>query len=108
MVSKYPNLLSPLKVGNVVLRNKLTALVSKPHFIQGPEPYPTEGLITHFANKAKNGAAMVTCQGFTGMTGYTGYVLNNFDIHNPPVWKYYLTCNLLGISVWINSPNEEF
>ena len=32
-----------------------------PHFLQGPEPFPTEALITHFAKKARNGAALVTC-----------------------------------------------
>jgi 2,4-dienoyl-CoA reductase-like NADH-dependent reductase (Old Yellow Enzyme family)/thioredoxin reductase len=31
--------------------------------IQGSETYPTEALITHYANKAKNGAALVTCGG---------------------------------------------
>ena len=63
MSIKYRNLLSPIKVGNVVFKNRLTASPSRPHFIQGPEPYPTEGTITHYANKAKNGAALVTCGG---------------------------------------------
>jgi 2,4-dienoyl-CoA reductase-like NADH-dependent reductase (Old Yellow Enzyme family)/NADPH-dependent 2,4-dienoyl-CoA reductase/sulfur reductase-like enzyme len=63
MSKKYQNLLSPVKVGNSVFRNRLTAAPSKPHFLQGPEPYPTEAVITHFANKAKNGAALVTCSG---------------------------------------------
>jgi len=63
-VSKiYQNLLSPIKVGNILFRNRLTASRSSPRFSQGSEPYPTEALITHFANKAKNGAAMVTCGG---------------------------------------------
>lgn len=61
--SKYTNLLSPLKIGKTVFKNRLTATPSKPHFLQGPEPYPTEAVITHFANKAKNGAALVTCSG---------------------------------------------
>ena len=63
MSSKYPNLLSPKKVGNIVFKNRLTASRSSPHFAQGSELYPTEPLITHYANKAKNGAAMVTCGG---------------------------------------------
>ena len=66
MPKKYKNLLSPIKVGNIVFRNRLTAAPSKPHFLQGPEPYPTEAVITHFAKKAKNGAALVTAQGVTG------------------------------------------
>ncbi|MFC2045135.1 FAD-dependent oxidoreductase [Chloroflexota bacterium] len=66
MPEKYINLLSPIKVGNTVFRNRLTASPSKPHFLQGPEPYPTEAVLAHFANKAKNGAAIVTCSGVSG------------------------------------------
>jgi 2,4-dienoyl-CoA reductase-like NADH-dependent reductase (Old Yellow Enzyme family)/thioredoxin reductase len=61
MSKKYQNLLSPIKLGNVVFRNRMIAAPSMPHFLQGPEPFPTEALITHFAKKAKNGAALVTC-----------------------------------------------
>ena len=63
MSEKYQNLLSPMRVGNIVFRNRLIASRSSPRFIQGSEPYPTEALITHYANKAKNGAALVTCAG---------------------------------------------
>jgi len=74
MPRKYQNLLSPIKVGNIVFRNRLTASRSSPRFSQGSEPYPTEALIAHYANKAKNGAAMVTCGG-VGMP----HVLPNTD-----------------------------
>ncbi len=63
MSKKYQNLLLPIKVGNIVFRNRLTASRSSPRFVQGSENYPTEALITHYANKARNGAAMVTCGG---------------------------------------------
>lgn len=63
MTLKYNHLLSPIKVGNVVLRNRLIATPSNPHFVQGPEKWPTEALITHYGNKAKAGAAIVTCKG---------------------------------------------
>lgn len=63
MSKKYPHLLSPIKVGNVVFKNRLTASRSSPRFVQGDEAYPTEATITSYANKAKNGAAMVTCSG---------------------------------------------
>jgi len=60
MAKNYPNVLSPIKVGNTVFRNRLICSASAPRFIQGPETYPTEALITHYANKAKSGAAVVT------------------------------------------------
>jgi 2,4-dienoyl-CoA reductase-like NADH-dependent reductase (Old Yellow Enzyme family)/thioredoxin reductase len=63
MSVKYPHLLSPLKVGNVVFKNRLIASPGCPYLSQGPEPYPSDGIITHYANKAKNGAALVICSG---------------------------------------------
>ena len=63
MSHTYSHLLSPVKINNVVLRNRLIATPSNPHFVQGPEKWPTEGLISHYANKAKAGAAVVTCKG---------------------------------------------
>lgn len=62
-MEKYPNLFSPVKIGNVILRNRLIATCGSPHFVQGQESWPTEGFITHYANKAKGGAAVVTCKG---------------------------------------------
>lgn len=61
MYKKYSNLLSPLKIGNTILRNRIIASPAMPHFIQGPEPYPSDAMIMNFANKAKGGAAVVTC-----------------------------------------------
>ncbi|MBP1736376.1 MAG: FAD-dependent oxidoreductase [Oscillospiraceae bacterium] len=63
MSLSYSSLLSPIKVNHVFLRNRLIATPSNPHFVQGPEKWPTEALITHYGNKAKAGAAIVTCKG---------------------------------------------
>jgi 2,4-dienoyl-CoA reductase-like NADH-dependent reductase (Old Yellow Enzyme family)/thioredoxin reductase len=63
MPGKYKNLLSPIKIGNTVFRNRLIVSRSSPHFSQGTERYPTEATITDYANKARNGAALVTCGG---------------------------------------------
>ncbi|MGI5936494.1 MAG: FAD-dependent oxidoreductase [Oscillospiraceae bacterium] len=60
MSLRYRHLLSPVRVNNLILRNRMVSTASTPHFLQGTEPYPTEKLITHFANRAKNGAAVVT------------------------------------------------
>lgn len=63
MSKKYQHLLSPLKIGRRVIKNRMTAGNFKKHFIQGPEEYPTENVITHFVNKARNGAAIVCFPG---------------------------------------------
>lgn len=62
MSLKYKELLSPLKINNVVLRNRLAATASNAHFIQGSESWPTDALISHYAQKAKAGAAYVCCK----------------------------------------------
>lgn len=63
MSNKYPHLLSPMKVGNVVLKNRLVAAPGFPYLTQGPESYPSDSVITHYANKAKSGAALIVCTG---------------------------------------------
>ncbi len=63
MRKKYPNLLSPFKVGNTVFRNRLFTAPTGLHALQGGELAPTQAIMTTFANKARGGAAMVTLQG---------------------------------------------
>lgn len=64
MSSKYSDLLSPIRIRNTVLRNRMLSTASTPHFLQGCEKYPGEKVITHFANRAKNGAAAVAVNHF--------------------------------------------
>jgi 2,4-dienoyl-CoA reductase-like NADH-dependent reductase (Old Yellow Enzyme family)/thioredoxin reductase len=60
--SRYSHLLSPLKIGNVVLKNRMYFTNAVPHYIQGPENFPAETSRTYAANLAKNGAATITCR----------------------------------------------
>ena len=66
-MSKYEHLLQPLQIGNVVLRNRIFTAPMGLHALQGGENHPTEAIIAHYANKARGGAAVVTCSG-TGAT----------------------------------------
>lgn len=60
MTHRYHNLLSPVTVGSSIMKNRFICSPGTPHFLQGVEPWPTEKIIAHFANAAKNGAAVVT------------------------------------------------
>lgn len=92
MSKYYPKLLSPLKVGGHVLKNRMEASNSLPHFLQGPEPYPADSVITHYANKAKSGAAIVTCMGINNFSRGSNLPMD-FDVaHFPDYDLYDPTC----------------
>jgi 2,4-dienoyl-CoA reductase-like NADH-dependent reductase (Old Yellow Enzyme family)/thioredoxin reductase len=57
--NRCPHLLSPLRIRNVILKNRILHTVSPPHALQGPENYPTDAYRNHYSNMAKN-AAIVT------------------------------------------------
>ena len=55
----FPELFSPLRVGNVVLKSRLCYPNASPHFLQGPETWPADEFRNFYANLAKNGAAYI-------------------------------------------------
>ena len=57
--NRCPHLLSPLRIRNVVLKNRIMHTVSTPNLIQGPENFPADAYRNHYSNMAKN-AAIVT------------------------------------------------
>ena len=69
MEVKYPHILSPIRVGGIVLKNRLVSGNSLPHFLQGPESFPAEPVINHVVTMAKNGAAVVTFADWTVQRG---------------------------------------
>ncbi len=68
-MKKYSHLLSPIIIGENVLKNRMFASKAFPHFLQGPETFPTETVIAYYANLARNGAAVVTVKGAEGPDG---------------------------------------
>lgn len=59
-MQRYDALLKPVRVGDILLKNRMMSSASTPHFLQGREPYPTEKIVAHFANRARSGAAAIT------------------------------------------------
>ncbi len=86
----YPHLYEPLRVTNkVVLKNRIIAAPSKPHFIQGPENFPATGLIKHYANKAKQGASLVICSGGVDPVYEPDIPCFHYDVYNTHA-QYYM------------------
>ncbi len=67
MKNAYPHLLSPIRAGKFILKNRMQSSNSLPHFSQGPERYPAEPTIAHFMGRARTGAAFITLGGFEDM-----------------------------------------
>ena len=82
----YPHLLSPIRVGNHILKNRMITPPSKPHFIQGPEHYPST-IIDHYAQRARNGAALITVDG-THLSPDCGPHMFAWDGTDPNVQHY--------------------
>ena len=72
-MKKYAHVLSPIQVGNLVLKSRFVSGNSLPHFLQGPEPYPAESVINHVVSCARNGAAIVTFADWTNMNQRTSF-----------------------------------
>ena len=59
MSRQFQHLLSPIQIGSHILKSRMIAPQALPHYLQGSEPYPSEAIIHHVSNIAKNGAAIV-------------------------------------------------
>ncbi len=97
MKSTYPNLLKPLVIRGKVIRNRMESANSLPHFLQGPEKHPADSVITHYANRAKSGAAIVTCMGINDFNEdkhcpmeMDGGHFPDFDLYKPQCQNYLL------------------
>ena len=78
MNHRYAHILTPVRVGNLVLKNRLINSKSIPEGLQCQDPagYMTEQTISFAANLARNGASIVTCSPgmfrvFQGRTFFT-------------------------------------
>ena len=94
MPKTYKNLLDPLCVQGVVLKNRLYGVKGLPHFMQGPESFPSETVIRYYAGLAKNGAAVVTVKALSEprdrrkLKGDSAH-MTSWDIGDPAVYNYF-------------------
>jgi thioredoxin reductase len=91
--NRYGNLLSPIKIRNVIVKNRMfNRAGSPPHNLQGPELYPAEVLREYYSNMAK-GAAIITPR-FSGNSGNRKDMRGDsahmaiFDTEDPGVMNY--------------------
>ncbi len=92
-MKKYSHVLSPVKVGKKVLKSRFVSANSLPHFLQGPESYPSEQVIHHMVSCARNGAAIVTFADWTNPGQRTSFNEDGkrfpmYDLTDPSVENY--------------------
>jgi len=91
MNQMYPNIFKPLKVGNVVFKNRIFTAPSMGHMIQNNAPtYPEPALIKNYLEKAKGGVAQVQCGGQQVNFPGRNPIHSNFDIENPTGWRNFI------------------
>lgn len=63
MSKKYPTALSPIRIGNVVLKNRIVSAPSTMHSMSNGELYPSQDALAFFEERARAGVGMVTVAG---------------------------------------------
>lgn len=91
---KYKNLLRPIRVGDLIIKNRLMYPNASPHFLQGPEDYPAEGYRAFVANLARNGAGIISVAEWDdpNQRNFPADLdmshMQSFDTRNPAVHNY--------------------
>ncbi len=67
----YPHMFSPIKIGNVVFKNRVWTAPAGAHLLYDRNPWPSEDAIAYYINKAAGGAAVIT------------YSAQNMDLYKP-------------------------
>ncbi len=62
-MKQFPHVFSPVRVGGVVLKNRIISAPSTIHSSSSGQPYPTEEGLRFFEQRAIAGAGLVTCAG---------------------------------------------
>ncbi len=57
MSAKYPVALSPIRIGNVVLKNRIVSAPSTMHSMSNGELYPSQDALAFFEERARAGLA---------------------------------------------------
>lgn len=68
---KYPHIFEPIKIGNVVFKNRIWSAPAGVHLLYGREEYPSDAALKYYAAKAAGGCAVIT------------YSAQNMDLEMP-------------------------
>ncbi len=99
--SRCPHLLSPLRIRNTVLKNRIIHTQSPNMTMQGPEIYPSETYRNHYLNMAKN-ASIVTMSTMFG--AYPKKYYTKADGLEDWVYEAVNSWQHIGMGLWKDIP----
>lgn len=79
----YRNVISPVRVGGHLLKNRIISAPSTIHTASAGQPYPTEKGIRFFEDRAKSGVGLVTCAGVSVGGAFDDGVHCSWNIFKP-------------------------
>lgn len=82
MNSPYRKLLSPIRIGGVLFKNRMFAAPSGLQALSDGSPWPTEEAIAHYEMRAASGAACVCCVGASVVPYDSKPGNTSWDIYN--------------------------
>ena len=89
---KYKHFLSPLKIGNVTIKNRISSPECALHMLQGPETFPADGYRTWIIQMAKSCGYMISSAWDNPMQRMVGAAdsrrMQSFDLTDPSVTNY--------------------
>lgn len=89
----YSHLLSPVTIGNVTLKNRISSPDASLHLLQGPETFPADGYRAWVIQMAKSCAYMVMSPWYNPTQRTIGMAdsvrMQNFDMEDPSVSNYF-------------------
>lgn len=127
MSERYKHISSPLKVRHMTLKSRFLYPCAQPHFLAGPELYPSESLTAFYEAIAKNGCALITVHDLSNdyQRSSPGFDICHFamwDFNDPGCQNYFthftnhlhyygsMVCTSMNVDMdvsWtVNDPNE--
>ena len=67
MSNRYSALTAPLRLRDKTLKSRLLYPVAQPHFLQANQTFPDDPVVSYYASRAKNGAAILLMQDLTNL-----------------------------------------
>ena len=94
MSERYQSLTSPLRIRGKVMKSRFMYPTAQVHFLQGPETYPGDPVISYYEDFAKQGQALIVTQELAKpdqrkQKGHDSKHFCQYDLYDPGAQNYF-------------------